>query len=135
MSKTFFVRGLDIYSVKWFWKLQVFLINISIKVIFYARLWEWKHHKIFFRNLNWRTSPGDNFLKHLPMVRQNIDIKLMVTISILIKIPIMYCGKKKQKKRKWKSIFVNFLGVSLVLVVIKKLIWIYQKLAITMKSL
>ena len=55
----------------------------------------------FFRNLNWGTSPGDNFLKHLPMVRQNIDIKLMVTISILIKIPIMYCGKKKkQKKRK-----------------------------------
>ena len=56
----------------------------------------------FFRNLNWGTSPGDNFLKHLPMVRQNIDIKLMVTISILIKIPIMYCRKKKTKKKEIK---------------------------------
>lgn len=53
----------------------------------------------FFRNLNWGTSPGDNFLKHLPMVRQNIDIKLMVTISLLIKSPIMYRGKKAKKSK------------------------------------
>ena len=75
----------------------------------------------FFGNLNWRTSADDNFLKNPPMARQNIDIKLMVTISFLIKSPIMYRGKKCKEKQ-MKTILVNSLVASLVLVVIKNFI-------------